>query len=59
MLSLWSTSKTTGVVLDSGDGVSHCVPVFEGFNLTNACTRVDLAGRDVTEHLALLLRMSG
>jgi actin-related protein len=41
----YASGKTTGVVLDSGDGVSHVVPVFEGFAVKNAMSRVDLAGR--------------
>ena len=59
VLSLFASGKTTGVVLDSGDGVSQSVPVYEGFYLQHACNRVDLAGRDVTENLQLLLRKSG
>ena len=50
---------TTGLVLDCGDGVTHCSPVFEGFSINNAIQRIDLGGRDVTKHLQLLLRRSG
>jgi centractin len=46
-------------VLDSGDGVSHAVPVYEGFAMPSSIRRIDVAGRDVTEHLQLLLRKSG
>lgn len=52
----YASGRTTGVVLDSGDGVTSCVPVYEGFTLPNSITRVDVGGRDVTEYLAMLLR---
>jgi centractin len=59
ILSLYTSGRTTGVVLDSGDGVTSAVPVFEGFALPHAIQRIDVGGRDVTEHLQLLLRKAG
>lgn len=46
-------------MLDAGDGVSHAVPVYEGFAMPNSIQRVDVAGRDVTEYMQLLFRKSG
>jgi len=59
VLSLYASGRTTGIVLDAGDGVSHAVPVYEGFAIPNSIRRIDVAGRDVTEYMQTLLRKSG
>jgi len=46
-------------VVDSGDGVTHIVPVFEGFSLPHLTKRIDVAGRDATRYLIRLLQLRG
>ncbi len=51
VLSLYSTGRTTGIVLEMGEGMSYCVPVYEGFALRHAVLSIPVAGSDVTRFL--------
>lgn len=59
VLVLYAQGLLTGVVLDSGDGVSHVIPVFEGYGLPNIVQRLNVAGRHVTQQLINLLHLRG
>lgn len=59
MLALYASGKTTGLVLESGDGVMHTVPIYEGYVVPHAVERNDISGKDLTLFMGNLLQKSG
>ncbi|KAK3828318.1 MAG: cardiac muscle actin [Benniella sp.] len=59
VLSLYSTGRTNGVVLESGDSATHAVPVYEGYALLHSTIRFDLTGSGLTEQLMKSLTKRG
>ena len=59
MLTLYSRGSSTGVVVDSGDGVTHVMCVYDGYVIDHLTRRLNIAGRHVTRHLLSLLQQRG
>jgi len=51
--------SVTGTVIDSGDGVTHVIPVVDGYVIGSCIKHIPLAGRDVTNFMMQILRDRG
>ena len=58
-LALFSNGKITSFVIDSGEGTTYCVPIYDGYWIPHAVRRIDIGGSDLTENLMKLLSNSG
>lgn len=59
VLALFAAGFTTGLVLNSGAGITQCVPFFEGYCLPHGVKQLDVAGLDLTSYLMMLLKDDG
>jgi actin-related protein 3 len=60
----WSSNRVTdrtltGTVVDSGDGVTHVIPVAEGYVIGSAIKHVPIAGRDISQFVLNMMRERG
>ena len=46
----------TGTVVDSGDGVTHVIPVAEGYVIGSCIKHIPIAGRDITHFIQNLIK---
>mmetsp|Transcript_3807 Transcript_3807/g.3553 ORF Transcript_3807/g.3553 Transcript_3807/m.3553 type:complete len:168 (+) Transcript_3807:346-849(+) len=56
VLAMYSSGRTTGLVLDSGEGVSNSMSIYEGYSIPNSIERIELAGSHITKYLQGLLK---
>eukprot|EP00658_Telonema_sp_P-2_P044287 TRINITY_DN32149_c0_g1_i1.p1 TRINITY_DN32149_c0_g1~~TRINITY_DN32149_c0_g1_i1.p1 ORF type:complete len:141 (+),score=41.78 TRINITY_DN32149_c0_g1_i1:42-425(+) len=57
--SLYSTGRTTGLVLESGASRTHATPIWDGYTLQHYIKRVDYGGEDLTRRLTSMFRAEG
>ena len=58
-MTLYCEGGETGVILDSGDGVTHVIPIAKNYVLQHQIKRLDIAGRHITNYLTRLMQIKG
>lgn len=59
VLSLISSQRTVGIVVSSGHGLTHTVPVYDTFSIPCATHALAIGGNDLTDHLKRMLTING
>ena len=59
ILSMYASGRGSALIFESGEGVSHIVPVFEGYTFPHSIRRLDLGGCDLTDYLVRMLADRG
>ena len=52
---LYASGRTTGIVLDSGEGITQCLPIYDSFIVNRAANRINIGGKDVGDHFTRIL----
>jgi len=55
VLSLFATGRTTGTVVDAGEGITHTVPIYEGYAIPHAITELPLSGHELSKYMYELI----
>ena len=59
VMSLYNSGRSTGLVVDSGEGFTHTVPVYEGSYMPAGINKIEIAGRAINDFCKKLLLNAG
>lgn len=55
LMSLYASGRTTGTTVDAGEGISHTIPIYEGYPLIDAVYSFEISGKEVTDYFMKLI----